>query len=156
MMSYMKPDRRLSGVLHVLLHLAASDAPMTSATLARVMGTNPVVVRRILAGLRTRGHVRSEKGHGGGWSLARALRRISLRDVYEAIGAPPLLALGHRHERPGCLVEQAVNRALGASLAEAEARLLARLGRVSLATLAADIRPHLAAHQRAHLATEHP
>ena len=156
MMGYMKPDRRLSGVLHVLLHMAAAERPMTSAVLARAMGTNPVVVRRVLAGLRGHGLVRSEKGHGGGWTLARELRRTSLRDVYDAIGAPPLLALGHRSEAPGCLIERAVNRALGASFADAEARLLARLGRVSLAQLATGLRPGLAAHQRARLGEEHP
>ena len=66
----MKRDSRLSGVLHVLLHMAELDGPVTSALLAKAMDTNPVVIRRIMAGLRDQGYVRSEKGHGGGWSLA--------------------------------------------------------------------------------------
>ena len=44
-------DTRLSGVLHVLLHMAEHDGPVTSETLARAMSTNPVVIRRIMAGL---------------------------------------------------------------------------------------------------------
>ncbi len=60
------------------------------------MGTNPAVVRRIMAGLRDEGYVRSEKGYGGGRALARDLAGITLRDVYEALGRPALFAMGHR------------------------------------------------------------
>ena len=66
----MRCDCRLSGVLHVLLHMAEQQGPVTSEVLAKAMDTNPVVIRRIMAGLRDRGYVRSEKGHGGGWTLA--------------------------------------------------------------------------------------
>ena len=66
----MRPDTRLSGVLHVLLHMAEEQGPVTSEVLAQAMHTNPVVIRRTLSGLREHGYVRSEKGHGGGWSLA--------------------------------------------------------------------------------------
>jgi Rrf2 family protein len=144
----MKRDSRLSGLLHVLLHMAGRDEPVTSENLARIMGTNPVVIRRIMAGLRDRGYVRSGKGHGGGWTLARDLAEISLRDVYEALGDPALLAIGHRTEAPHCLVEQAVNAALADSFREAEAMLLARLGTITLATLYADFSARLALRAR--------
>ncbi|MCC6994727.1 MAG: Rrf2 family transcriptional regulator [Deltaproteobacteria bacterium] len=135
----MKRDSRLSGVLHLLLHLAQQDGPVTSDVLAQVMDTNPVVIRRILAGLRERGYVRSEKGHGGGWTLGSDLAKVTLRDVYLALGSPTLLAMGNRTEAPGCLVEQAVNAALGSSFDAAEALLLARFGEVTLARLHADV-----------------
>ncbi|MBI2739216.1 MAG: Rrf2 family transcriptional regulator [Rhodospirillales bacterium] len=144
----MRRDSRLSGVLHVLLHMAEHDGPVTSDMLAKAMGTNPVVVRRIMAGLRDDGYVRSEKGHGGGWVLARDLAAITLRDVYEALGRPALLAMGHRTEQPGCLVEQAVNAALDTAFRDAEALLLARLGDVTLARLSADFQVRLAARSR--------
>src|SRR3546814_17522487 len=88
------------------------------------MHTNPVVVRRILAGLREAGFVRSEKGHGGGWTIARDLSAITMRDVYDAIGRPHLMAMGNRTDAPGCLVEQAVNAAPAPSFPEAAALLL--------------------------------
>jgi Rrf2 family protein len=144
----MRRDSRLSGVLHVLLHMAEHDGPVTSDMLAKAMDTNPVVVRRIMAGLRDDGYVRSEKGHGGGWVLARDLAGITLRDVYEALGRPALLAMGHRTERPGCLVEQAVNAALDTAFRDAEALLLARLGDVTLARLSADFHARFAARSR--------
>lgn len=141
----MKRDSRLSGVLHLLLHMAEADGPLTSDHLARAMQTNAVVIRRILAGLRDAGFVRSEKGHGGGWTLARPLKTISLAHVYDAIGRPHLLAMGHRTEAPGCLVEQAVNAALDDSFRAAETLLLERLGQVTLAELADDFRARMAA-----------
>ena len=146
----MRRDSRLSGVLHVLLHMHAHDGPMTSAALAHAMTTNPVVVRRILAGLREHGYVRSEKGHGGGWTLACDPARVTLRDVHAALGSPSVLAIGNRTEAPGCLIEQAVNAAVGQALDAAEALLLARLGEVTLAALHAEVGARLAAHQHTH------
>ena len=144
----MKRDSRLSGVLHVLLHMAEARAPVTSEAMARAMNTHPVVVRRIMAGLREDGFVRSEKGHGGGWTLARDLGAITLRDVYRAIGEPDLFAIGNRSEAPACLVEQAVNAALDDALRKAEALLLERFGAVTMAALASDFHARMAASGR--------
>lgn len=134
----MKRDSRLSGVLHVVLHMAEQGTPMTSEELAGHMTTNPVVIRRIMAGLREAGIVASAKGHGGGWTLACDLEKVTLKDVYEALGSPELFAIGNRTESPGCLVEQAVNAALDSAFEEAEALLVARLADVTLARLSAD------------------
>jgi DNA-binding IscR family transcriptional regulator len=139
----MRQDGRLSGVLHVLLHMAEADGPVTSERLATMMATNPVVVRRTMAGLRDLGLVASGKGHGGGWVIARDLEGVTLRDVYVALGSPGIFAMGHRSANPTCLVEQAVNASLGGAFAEAEALLLARLGSVTLGRLSADFHARL-------------
>ena len=139
----MRRDSRLSGILHVLLHMAEQEGPVTSEVLAKAMCTNPVVIRRILSGLREQGYVASEKGHGGGWRLACDLSRVTLRDIHDALGSPGLLAIGNRTESPGCLVEQAVNAALDSAFADAEALLLARLEGVTLAALSADFHHRL-------------
>jgi DNA-binding IscR family transcriptional regulator len=144
----MKRNSQLSGVLHVLLHMAEHDGPVTSEMLAKAMQTNPVVIRRIMAGLRDQGYVRSEKGHGGGWSIACDMGAVTLADIHAALGAPSLLAIGNRSDAPGCLVEQAVNAQLDRTFAEAEALLLRRFGEVTLAALATDFRKRLAAHRR--------
>ena len=146
----MRRDSRLSGVLHVLLHMAGQPGPVTSEALAKAMDTNPVVIRRVMAGLRDRGYVRSGKGHGGGWTLACDLSDVTLRDVYTALGCPSLLAVGNRTEAPGCLVEQAVNAALDQAFHDAEALLLARLGEVTLAMLSADFHDRLLARGGSH------
>lgn len=134
----MKKDSRLSSVLHVLLHMAQSEGPLTSEALARMLGTHPVVVRRVLSSLRENGYVASTKGHGGGWVVACDLRELTLLDVYRAVGEPTVFAMGHRLENPQCLVEQAVNEALDDAFRQAEALLVERLGGVTLADLAAD------------------
>lgn len=140
----MKRDTRLSGVLHLLIHLLEAESLMPSEQLALAMRTNAVVVRRTMAGLRDAGLVRSGRGHGGGWSLACDPARISLRDVYVALGSPEPFAMGNRRDRPNCLVEQAVNAALDDAFGQAEALLLARMGDVTLAALAADFHGRLA------------
>lgn len=138
----MKRDSRLSMVLHALLHMADSEKPMTSAELSACMDTNPVVVRRVMAGLREVGIVSSEKGHGGGWTIAKNLERISLKHIYDALGTSPVLSLGVHVEHPGCMVEQAVNRALKESFREAEALLFQRFADVTLQQLVDDVRQH--------------
>lgn len=141
----MKRDSRLSGILHVLLHMAEAEGPVTSEALARMMNTNPVVIRRTMAGLRAQGYVRAGKGHGGGWSIACDLNAVTLRDIYTALGTPELFAMGNRTEAPGCLVEEAVNAALNDAFAQAEAQLLDRFGAITLAALSADYHQRLTA-----------
>ena len=146
----MKSDNRLSAILHALLHMAHFDRPATSTELAAMMSTNPVVVRRTMAGLRDAGFVTSSKGHGGGWELARPLDAITLKDIYDALGAPRLIAMGLPIAHQGCLVEQAVNRALGAAFSDAEALLVNRLGDVTLTQLAEDFSAGMTAHHQNH------
>lgn len=134
----MKRDSKLSSVLHVILHMAHAEGPLTSEDLARCLGTNPVVVRRVLASLRDQGYVASVKGHGGGWSIACDLDRVSLLDIYRAVGSPTVFAMGNRADCTECFVEMAVNHALDAAFREAEDRLVARFGEVSLGDLARD------------------
>lgn len=135
--------------------MAEQGSPVTSETLSQMLATNPVVIRRTMAGLRRQGYVRSEKGHGGGWTLACDLSKVTLRDVYAALGSPSLLAMGHRTEAPGCLVEQAVNAALQDAFQEAENRLLSRLGEVTLSALSADYHARLQARGPSRSTEEH-
>ena len=144
MISYIKSRSRLSAVLHALLHMAENDGPMTSDALALCLHTNPVVVRRIMAGLRDAGFVVSERGHGGGWVLARELASVSLLDVQmavEATGAEP----GEEAESQ-CVVERSVQKALASSLSEAMAILSQRLASITLADLSADFHAAMLAH----------
>lgn len=132
----MKRNDRLSVALHVLLHMAERDgSPMTSAEMAACVETNPVVIRRTFAGLRDAGIVSSDKGHGGGWRLARPAADIALVDVQRALGER-ILPFAVREESPGCLVERAVIDAVDDALAEAERVVEARLASLTLADLA--------------------
>ncbi|WP_246794533.1 RrF2 family transcriptional regulator [Burkholderia perseverans] len=139
----MRTDSRLSRMLHALIHMGRADGPLTSEAIAAMLCTNAVVVRRMLGGLRDAGYVQSEKGHGGGWTLAGSLDAITLLDVYRAVGAPPLFSELVSNDHPECLVERAVNAHLSAALGEAEQVLLAKFGEVTLGALARDFEANM-------------
>jgi Rrf2 family protein len=131
----MKRDGKLSLALHALGHMARAEGPLTSEAIAGHNGTHAVVVRRVLGHLREAGIVASEKGHAGGWRLARAPEAVSVADVYRALGERVLapVPLG---APPGCAIEAALHQAVDGALEAAEALLVARLGTVSVADLA--------------------
>lgn len=140
----MPRDSRMSRMLHVLIHMDRRVERATSEEISKMLGTNPVVVRRMMSGLRDRGYVTSEKGHGGGWELACGLDAITLLDVYRAIGEPPLFSIGPHADHAECLVEQAVDARMEETLGEAEALLLERFGTIAVADLADDFERRLA------------
>lgn len=132
----MRRDSRLSRMLHVLIHMDRIDGAATSDRIAQMLGTNPVVVRRTMAGLRDGGYVHSEKGHGGGWVLTRPLSEITMLDIHRALGNPELFAISVAVDHPECLVEQAVNSALGSAFDAVEQLLIDKFESVTLADLA--------------------
>lgn len=140
----MPSDSRLPRVLHALLHLDQMKAPATSDVIGQMLGTNPSVVRRTMAGLRKAGLVSSTKGHGGGWLLAKSLSDITLGDVYDALGAPPLFALGPAVDAPSCLMEQAANAATARALDCAAKTFSQELAAITVADLAEDFEGRLA------------
>jgi DNA-binding IscR family transcriptional regulator len=123
--------------------MAHREGPATSEVLAKALRTNPVVLRWTMAGLRDQGYVRSGKGHGGGWTLACDFSKVTLRDIYLALGRPALFAIGNRSEAPDCLVEEAVNANLNQAFLEAEEILMARFGEVTLSMLSAGLQSRL-------------
>jgi DNA-binding IscR family transcriptional regulator len=142
----MRRDGRFSVALHVLAHLIEAGArPTTSEAMAAHLGTNPVVVRRSLAGLRKEGIVSSTKGHGGGWTVALPPGDVTLRQIYEALAEPSELLSEPDPGTDGCQIQAIVNDALTGFHAEAQALLLRRLEAYTLADLSADLHRRLAA-----------
>jgi DNA-binding IscR family transcriptional regulator len=125
-------------MLHVLVHMDKRGGKATSETIALMLGTNPVVVRRTMATLKAAGIVSSEGGHGGGWSLVRELGTITVRDVYLALGAPPALALEAAIDHPSCPVEQSAVAALDTIFGATEAFMLSKMDEVSVADIGHD------------------
>lgn len=134
----MRQDRRLSRVLHALLHLEEMDGPATSELIAEMLQTNPAVVRRTMSGLRNAGIVTSTKGHGGGWSLTMPLDKITLLSVYEALGSPPLFAMGSDDEKTSCLLAKSANAATRDALAAAREQFEHSLRNLTVAQLVKD------------------
>ncbi len=129
----MKRNSRLSLALHTLSHMAGDPERMrTSADIAEHAGTNPVVVRRVLGKLREAGLLASEKGHSGGWRLARRPQDISLADVYLALDER-LVASGEAQDASACSIEHALHERVFGVLEEVEQSLVQRLAETSIA-----------------------
>nr|RDS94872.1 transcriptional regulator [Cereibacter sphaeroides f. sp. denitrificans] len=144
----MRQDTRLSRLLHVLLHMAQTDAPMTSQHIAEMLGSNAVVVRRIMAGLRDRGYVEAERGHGGGWRIIRRTEEITVLDVYRSLGSPDLFAFGFSNPQPSCLVEQSVNATIAESTETATAAILEKFGTLRLSQIEAEVQERMSERTR--------
>lgn len=138
----MKTNNSLSSTLHILLHMADSGVPLTSEQLATFLDTNPVVVRKMLSGLREHNIVSSEKGHNGGWKLARALGEITLFDVYLALGSPALFAIGNRNHAPECLIEQGVNRTMNGAFSQAHDLIISQFKEKTLLDIGTEFLNH--------------
>ncbi len=129
----MKRNSRLSLALHTLSHLAGDpDRVRTSADIADHAGTNPVVVRRVLGKLREAGLLSSEKGHAGGWRLARPARSITLADVYLALDERLVSGSDSDAEPSQCSVETDLQTRVAEVLEEIEESLVQRLRETSI------------------------
>ena len=129
----MKRNSRLSLALHTLGHMAGDPERMqTSADIAEHAGTNPVVVRRVLGKLREAGLLTSEKGHAGGWRLARGPDAITLADVYLALDES-LVAAGEQEVASACSVENILQQKVASVLEDVERSLVERLAATTIA-----------------------
>lgn len=123
---------------HVLVHMACNHGAATSDVIARMLSTNPVVVRRTMAGLRDRGIVTSEKGPRGGWRLTRPLEELTLLDVHRALETVSVFTIGPTADHPECPVEHLANQAIVGALAQAGTALEAALAQVRLSDILAE------------------
>ncbi|HBS49486.1 MAG TPA: Rrf2 family transcriptional regulator [Rhodobacteraceae bacterium] len=131
----MKRNSRLSLALHTLGHMAGEPERMRkSADIAAHAGTNPVVVRRVLGRLREAGLLVAEKGHAGGWRLARPPREITLADVYLALNER-LVPVDEPPEPHGCAVEEALHDRVATLMDEIEQTLVSRLSETTIAEI---------------------
>lgn len=134
----MRKDSRLSRLLHALIHMDMLNRGVTSDELGKMLGTNPVVVRRTMALLKKAGYVSSVKGHNGGWHLETSLTDITLFDIQTLVGDASLFTIGLTDEHNNCPIEKAVNTAISGVLHEAEALMLARFREIKLSALRYD------------------
>lgn len=125
---------RFAVATHILTLLALHrDAPVTSETLAESVNTNPVVIRRVMAGLREAGIVTSQPGTGGGWRLVGCPDTVTLRDVLRAVEPEPGFAMHPKAPNASCLVGRSICGTLAGVFQEAEEAMGERLARKTIA-----------------------
>ncbi len=70
--------------LHSLVYLKHKGTKVSSDELAKNVCTNPVRIRKVMAGLREKGYVSTKEGVDGGYMYS-ATHPIRLLDVYTAL-----------------------------------------------------------------------
>ncbi len=98
MSSVLRISEATSLGLHAMVLMAQRPgAPISCKEIAKAFGVSQAHLAKVLQRIGKVGLVRSVRGAGGGFTLARPAERIALLHIYEAIEGP--LALG------SCLLE---------------------------------------------------
>src|SRR5436190_18017309 len=130
----MTGNSRFAVSVHILAYLAyRQNAAVPSAEIASSVGTNPVVIRRLLSALVKNRLVRAQKGASGGFSLASTLANISLLDIYRAVEPQPDHGLRRFAPNHKCPVGAKIESILHGVFFKAQAGMEAELAHVSLA-----------------------
>ena len=124
---------------HILANIAYrtdhGEEYVSSASIAVSVNTNAVFVRELLGKLREADLVTTKEGSSGGVRLSRRSNRISLKEIYLAVGERPPLTQNSRAEHKPCLVSCGIKSALKPTVKEVEQAVLDVLGRRSLSDI---------------------
>ena len=127
---------RFSVAIHSLLILVAyPQRPVSSDFIAASVGTNPVLIRRLMGELRAAGLVDSRAGSTGGFVLKKAASEISLDAVYHAVEESQVF---HQHGHPNkqCPIGNRIKSVCTTVFADAEMAMIANLKTRTIADLA--------------------
>lgn len=134
----MQISSRFTIALHILtaMDYFGKDCKVTSDFLAGSIGTNPVIIRRLLTQLKNSGLIHVARGTGG-CEPARALNEITFYDVYMAVDAVEDEKLFHMHEHPNpeCPVGRNINVLLEDKLLDIQVAMENEMKRHTVAEL---------------------
>ena len=118
-----------------------SDQKMTSDFMAASIGTNPVIVRKILQQLKAAGLIEVARGTGG-VTITRPLEQITFLDVYKAVECAPDEELFHFHENPNnnCPVGKNIHNILDNKLMRVQKAMEDELSSITLKDVIEDTR----------------
>ncbi len=137
----MASSTRFPVAVHVLTLLAYEEGQaLTSEYIAGSVNTNPVVIRRILGLLGKAGLVSTTEGAGGGTTLARAAKQITLGTVYRAVEPGDLFGATRNEPNPMCPVGRCVQGVLKRHLERFEVALEDEMDKVTVADVVAEVR----------------
>ena len=89
MSSLLRVSEAASLALHAAALMAGSDGgPISAAAMAERLGASEAHLGKVLQRLVKAGLAQSVRGPGGGYSLTRRPKKISLKTIYEAIEGP--------------------------------------------------------------------
>ena len=117
-----------------------TDQKMTSDFMAASIGTNPVIIRKLLQQLKAAGLVEVSRGTGG-VTITKPLEEITFLDVYRAVECSPDEELFHFHENPNqmCPVGRNIHHVLDDKLVRVQNAMEKELAAITLADVKKDI-----------------
>ena len=117
-----------------------TDRKMTSDFMAASMGTNPVIVRKLLQQLKAAGLIEVSRGTGG-VTVTKPLDEITFLDVYKAVECTPDEQLFHFHENPNpkCPVGKNIHHVLDDRLNQVQKAMEDKLATMTLADVKNDV-----------------
>ncbi len=117
-----------------------TDQKMTSDFMAASIGTNPVIVRKLLQQLKAAGLIEVSRGTGG-VTVTKPLSEITFLDIYKAVECTPDEELFHFHENPNqaCPVGRNIHHVLDDKLAKVQEAMEKELAAITLADVKRDI-----------------
>ena len=129
----MKISTRFSDSIHILafINIYHGKVPLTSNNIASIIGTSPVVVRRLMSQLRKAGLLNTVHGAAEP-SLAKDPTAISLYDVFLAVEDDSHLFTIDHKTNPECIVGGNIQETLTEAYHQAEVAAEAKLARTSL------------------------
>ena len=133
----MQISSRFTVALHILtaIDYFQGEYKVTSDFLAGSVGTNPVLVRRLLGQLKDAGLISVPRGTGG-CALLRPLNEITFLDVYRAVdAADESLFRVHENPSPLCPVGRNIRALLKDPLDEIQQAMEEKLKNYTLADL---------------------
>lgn len=127
----MSANSRLTTAVHALCWLELArrrgHSSLTSEEIAASLASNPALLRRALGPLRRAGILRTSRGRGAGWSLARPAGRIRLDEVCDALGDEDMFALHPHDPNQACPVGFGIRPVLSEVYADAQDAVRASL-----------------------------
>ena len=124
------------------------DQKMTSDFMAGSIGTNPVIIRKLLQQLKAAGLIEVSRGTGG-VSITKPLEQITFLDVYRAVECTPDEELFRFHENPNesCPVGRNIHHVLDDKLARVQEAMERELAGITLADVKKDTAAWIAKEQ---------
>lgn len=131
----MASNSRLAIAIHTagMIAVMGECGNVTSESIAESVGTNAVVVRRIISSLVKSGLVEVQMGTGGGSRLSRSPRDITLAEIYLSLEEGPLFQVPPLDKSHECTMGIVVRPIISEILLDAEHDLMKKLQSISLA-----------------------
>lgn len=143
----MQISSRFTIAIHIFMCIDTfeKDYKITSDFLASSINVNPVIIRKIIAQLKSANLIEVKRGSGGATST-KPLNEITFLDIYNAVECVDNGKLFHFHDNPNpkCPVGNNIHIALDNKLNQVQTALEKELSKITLADVANDMKKNIA------------